>query len=114
MESGPEEPIIESAPPESPPRERNPGGLIYECINCGSKLTADQLAMTPEIKSPFCGYRILQKERPQTEKHVKPRKQDRSSARKANITNLPLSGQTRADKPCSNKSGTSTSYYPRL
>jgi len=73
MESGPEEPLGESTPPEATPRERNPGGLIYECINCGSKLTADQLAMTPEIKCPFCGYRILRKVRPPIVKHVKAR-----------------------------------------
>jgi len=34
---------------------------------------ADQLAMTPEIKCPFCGYRILRKVRPPIVKHVKAR-----------------------------------------
>jgi DNA-directed RNA polymerase subunit P len=68
----------EEAPPEALPqepsaRERNSGGLFYECINCGSRLTADQLAMTPEIKCPFCGYRILRKVRPPIVKHVKAR-----------------------------------------
>ncbi len=72
MEVGPEETKSESPAP-SPARERNPGGLFYECINCGSKLTADQLAMTPEIKCPFCGYRILRKVRPPIVKHVKAR-----------------------------------------
>jgi len=31
------------------------------------------LAMTPEIKCPFCGYRILRKVRPPIVKHVKAR-----------------------------------------
>src|SRR5207249_11767103 len=44
MESGPEEPLGESVPPEAPQRERNPGGLIYECINCGSKLPPPPVA----------------------------------------------------------------------
>jgi len=73
MAAGPEESIVESSPQESLPRDRNPGGLFYECINCGSRLTADQLAMTPEIKCPFCGYRILRKVRPPIVKHVKAR-----------------------------------------
>lgn len=72
MEAGPEE-IGQEAPPAEAPRERNPGGLFYECINCGSKISADQLAMTPEIKCPFCGYRILRKVRPPIVKHVKAR-----------------------------------------
>ncbi len=73
MESGPQEIPAEPGPPEAPPRERNPSGLFYECISCGSRLTADQLAMTPEIKCPFCGYRILRKVRPPIVKHVKAR-----------------------------------------
>ncbi len=67
------EAIQENPPQEATPRERNPGGLFYECINCGSKISADQLAMTPEIKCPFCGYRILRKVRPPIVKHVKAR-----------------------------------------
>jgi len=73
MEASPEEAATEAPPQQIPPRERNPGGLFYECINCGSRLTADQLAMTPEIKCPFCGYRILRKVRPPIVKHVKAR-----------------------------------------
>jgi len=72
MEAGPEETQPETAPPTLQV-QRNPGGLFYECINCGSKLTADQLAMTPEIKCPYCGYRILRKVRPPIVKHVKAR-----------------------------------------
>jgi DNA-directed RNA polymerase subunit RPC12/RpoP len=38
--------------------------LWERCISCGQHLTADQLAMTPEIECPFCGYRVLRKARP--------------------------------------------------
>ncbi len=54
-------------------KEQPPAGIAYECINCSAKLTADQLAMTPEIKCPFCGYRILKKVRPPVVKRVKAR-----------------------------------------
>jgi DNA-directed RNA polymerase subunit P len=50
-----------------------PTGLLYECISCGKQLTADQLAMTPEIKCPFCGYRVLRKARPPIVKRIKAR-----------------------------------------
>jgi DNA-directed RNA polymerase subunit P len=50
-----------------------PAGIMYECISCGQHLTADQLAMTPEIKCPFCGYRVLRKARPPIVKRVKAR-----------------------------------------
>ncbi len=74
MQAGPEDNIFqEGPPPAEPPVERSPGGLIYECINCSSKLTAEQLNMTPEIKCPFCGYRILRKVRPPIVKHLKAR-----------------------------------------
>jgi len=46
-------------------------GIAYECLSCGSKITADQLAMIPEIKCPYCGYRVLKKTRPPVVKHVK-------------------------------------------
>jgi DNA-directed RNA polymerase subunit P len=73
MAAGPEGALEDTAQQETVPRNRNPGGLFYECINCGSRLSADQLAMTPEIKCPFCGYRILRKVRPPIVKHVKAR-----------------------------------------
>ena len=53
--------------------EERIGGILYECVNCGSKITAEQLSMTPEIKCPICGYRILRKVRPPIVKHVKAR-----------------------------------------
>jgi len=54
-------------------KEEKIGGILYECVNCGSKITAEQLSMTPEIKCPICGYRILRKVRPPIVKHVKAR-----------------------------------------
>ena len=73
MESGPKEIHQESPSEPAPARVSSPGGLLYECINCLSKLTADQIALTPEIKCPFCGYRILRKVRPPIVRHVKAR-----------------------------------------
>ncbi len=73
MEPSPEEITGEAISARDAPSGQSPGGLFYECINCGSKLTADQLAMTPEIKCPFCGYRILRKVRPPIVKHVRAR-----------------------------------------
>ena len=55
-------------------KEQSPTGILYQCISCGEKLTLDQLAMTPEIKCPFCGYRVLKKTRPPVVKRVKARK----------------------------------------
>jgi len=36
MEAGPKEAQPEAPLQEPTVRERNPGGLFYECINCGS------------------------------------------------------------------------------
>ena len=49
------------------------GGIQYECVSCGTKVTAEQLAVTPEIKCPICGYRILKKVRPPIVRHLKAR-----------------------------------------
>jgi len=54
-------------------KEQPVTGILYQCISCGEKLTMDQLAMTPEIKCPFCGYRVLRKVRPPVVKRVKAR-----------------------------------------
>ena len=48
-------------------------GIAYECINCKARVSAEQLAITPEIKCPMCGYRVLKKVRPPIVKHVKSR-----------------------------------------
>jgi len=46
------------------------GGVVYECVRCGSKVTADELSQLPEIKC-ICGYRVLKKARPPVVKQVK-------------------------------------------
>lgn len=46
------------------------GGVVYECVRCGSRVTADELAQLPEIKC-ICGYRVLKKARPPVVKQVK-------------------------------------------
>lgn len=48
-------------------------GIIYECVNCRARVSAEQLAITPEIKCPMCGYRVLTKIRPPVVKHTKSR-----------------------------------------
>ncbi|MEM2901639.1 MAG: DNA-directed RNA polymerase subunit P [Candidatus Bathyarchaeia archaeon] len=48
-------------------------GILYECLNCGSKVSLEELSMTPEIKCPYCGYRVLKKSRPPIVKRVKAR-----------------------------------------
>ncbi|MCW3975642.1 MAG: DNA-directed RNA polymerase subunit P [Candidatus Bathyarchaeota archaeon] len=53
--------------------EKPTTGIEYECISCKEKVTAEQLAITPEIKCPICGYRVLKKVRPQIVKHIKSR-----------------------------------------
>jgi len=58
---------------EKPPEKEEAGGIEYECISCASRITADQLAVTPEIKCPICGYRILKKVRPPIVRHIKAR-----------------------------------------
>ena len=46
-------------------------GIIYVCVHCKSKITSTELELTPEIKCPFCGYRVLRKTRPSIVKRVK-------------------------------------------
>ena len=46
-------------------------GILYVCVHCKSKITASELELTPEIKCPFCGYRVLRKTRPSIVKRVK-------------------------------------------
>jgi DNA-directed RNA polymerase subunit RPC12/RpoP len=50
-----------------------PVGIVYECINCSSKVTLEQLSVTPEVKCPICGYRVLKKARAPIVKHIKAR-----------------------------------------
>lgn len=46
------------------------GGVVYECIRCGTKVKAEELARLPEIKC-ICGYRVLKKARPPVVKQLK-------------------------------------------
>jgi len=46
------------------------GGVVYECVRCGTKVSADELIQLPEIKC-ICGYRVLKKARPPVVKQVK-------------------------------------------
>jgi DNA-directed RNA polymerase subunit P len=50
--------------------ERPVTGIRYVCMSCGAGITSEQLSLTPEIKCPFCGYRVLKKERPPVVKRV--------------------------------------------
>jgi len=54
-------------------KKETPSGVLLECMSCGAKTTAEQLAITPEIKCPSCGYRVLKKIRPPIVKTVKAR-----------------------------------------
>jgi DNA-directed RNA polymerase subunit P len=46
------------------------GSVVYECIRCGTKVKAEELARLPEIKC-ICGYRVLKKARPPVVKQLK-------------------------------------------
>ena len=46
-------------------------GISYKCVQCGTVVTSDQLAMMLGIKCPNCGYRVLRKVRPPIVKKVK-------------------------------------------
>ena len=46
-------------------------GIFYICVHCKSKISSAELELTPEIKCPFCGYRVLRKTRPSIVKRVK-------------------------------------------
>lgn len=48
-------------------------GIQYQCLNCGSNVSLEELSLTPEIKCPFCGYRVLKKVRPPIVKRIKAR-----------------------------------------
>jgi DNA-directed RNA polymerase subunit P len=56
--------------PEEPVGSKVFGGVVYECVRCGTRVTADELAQLPEIKC-ICGYRVLKKARPPVVKQVK-------------------------------------------
>ena len=63
--------MSEESPP--PAESQEVTGIQYECLSCGTKVSAEQLEVTPEIKCPMCGYRVLTKVRPPIVRHVKAR-----------------------------------------
>jgi len=46
------------------------GDVAYECINCGTKTTMEELSTLPELKC-ICGFRIFKKVRPPLAKSLK-------------------------------------------
>jgi len=46
------------------------GVVVYECIRCGTRISAEELSRLPEIKC-ICGYRVLKKARPPVVKQLK-------------------------------------------
>ncbi len=42
---------------------------MYKCLGCGKTVKID-LATAPKIICPYCGYRILEKERPKLVRKV--------------------------------------------
>ena len=52
------------------PVEKVFGSVEYDCVRCGTRVTAEQLNQLPEIKC-ICGYRVLKKVRPPVVKQVK-------------------------------------------
>lgn len=52
--------------------EKKTGGLVYECVRCGAKVSSDELELRGGgIKCTFCGYRILKKIRPPVVKRIR-------------------------------------------
>ena len=49
------------------------GGIEYECIRCGSRISVEDLAYAPDLKCPHCGYKVLRKTRQSIVKRVKAR-----------------------------------------
>jgi len=45
------------------------GDFVYKCLNCGKEISNDEIKK--RIRCPFCGYRILLKERSKIERKVK-------------------------------------------
>jgi len=48
-------------------------GAVYECVQCGSKISAEQLSIMLGVKCPSCGYRVLKKMHPTTVRKIKAR-----------------------------------------
>jgi len=54
--------------------EKKVGGLVYECVRCGAKVTPDEIKLRGGgVKCTVCGYRVLKKIRPPVVKRVSAR-----------------------------------------
>jgi len=53
--------------------EKLVSGVVYQCLQCDAKVSAEQLLLTTEIKCPNCGYRVLRKTRSPVVKRIKAR-----------------------------------------
>ena len=47
--------------------------IVYECVQCESKITLEQLSIMIGTKCPSCGYRVLRKMRSPIVRKVKAR-----------------------------------------
>ena len=47
------------------------GGIIYKCFRCGRLVSYEKIKMSPDLKCPNCGFKILVKVRPKIVKKVK-------------------------------------------
>jgi DNA-directed RNA polymerase subunit P len=46
------------------------GGVVYECMRCGTHVTVEELSRLPEIKC-ICGFRVFRKARQPIVKQLK-------------------------------------------
>ena len=46
------------------------GGVVYECMRCGTQVTVEELSRLPEIKC-ICGFRVFRKSRQPIVKQLK-------------------------------------------
>lgn len=46
------------------------GGVVYECMRCGTQVTVEELSRLPEIKC-ICGFRVFRKARQPVVKQLK-------------------------------------------
>ncbi len=49
---------------------KDPSSIIYECTNCGTKQSLEELSRLPELKCIVCGHRILKKVRAPIAKRI--------------------------------------------
>ena len=56
---------------EKPEEARVFSGPTFECVRCGTRFSAEELAALPEATCSNCGYRIFRKVRGPTAKTLK-------------------------------------------